>query len=206
MKVEIKSQNPITDEACKAATGKTMQEWYAEIEAKGLESQGRREINNYLYADCKVEAWWAGTLSVSYEEHKGKKEKDGRLKGYFICSTKTINAPVDAVYKAWTDSSLLGKWIGSGAKVDPKEGGSLDDGDGNKGTFKRVRENKDLRFSWHTAGGDESLVDVVLTDKGGKTGLLVNHDRIQTRAEADGIREAWSTSLTTLKDILEKGS
>ena len=73
-----------------------------------------------------------------------------------------------------------------------------------RGTFKRIRENKDLRFTWVGETGDESLVDVVLTDKGGgKTGLLVNHDRLQTKAEADGIRRAWSEAIDRMKKHLE---
>lgn len=204
MKIELKSEHSITDESCKAATGKTIQEWYAEIDAKGLEAKGRRETTQYLVNDYKMDLWWATTLSVGFEEHKGKKEKDGRLKGYFICSTKTIAAPVEAVYKAWVDPSLLSQWIGTSASVNAVDGGELSDGDGNKGVFKRVRENKDLRLAWFTAGGEESLVDVVISDKGGgKTGLLVNHDRIQTRAEADGVREAWAGAINKMKTLLE---
>jgi len=48
-------------------------------------------------------------------------------------------------------------------------------------------------------------VDVQFQDKGkGKTGLLVNHTRIQTRAEADSLRAAWASALDQLKALCEE--
>jgi len=204
MKVAYETDQPMTDEACKAATGKTMAEWYAAIDAIDGLKIGRREVGNFLYEACNKEAWWPGALTVEYERHHNKVEKDGRPKGYFICSTKTLNVPVDEAYNAWTSEAALAPWFGKGVKVDLQEGGELVDPDGNRATFKRIRENKDLRFTWVGENGDESLVDVVFTDKGGgKTGLLINHDRLQTKAEADGIRRAWSEALDLMKKHLE---
>jgi hypothetical protein len=45
---------------------------------------------------------------------------------------------------------------------------------------------------------------VQFQDKGkGKTGLLVNHTRIQNRDEADGLRAAWAQALNQLKATCE---
>ncbi len=204
MKVNFQSEYPLTDEACREATGKTLSEWYAEIDAIDGLAKGRREVGSYLGEKIGRESWWPGAIAVEYERERNKLEKDGRPKGYFICSTKTLNVPVEEAYRAWTSAESLASWFGSGVKIDLKEGGEFVDPDGNHGTFKRIRENKDLRFTWVGESGDESLVDVVLTDKGGgKTGLLVNHDRLQTKAEADGIRRAWSEAIDRMKKHLE---
>lgn len=203
MKVTPKSQFPINNESCQAATGKTMSEWFEILDSRGGPKQGRKAINDHLFGELKLDPWWCTTLVVEYENHHGLKEKDGLGKGYFICSTKTIAAPVDKVYAAWTNAAELDKWFGGGNKANVSDGGSFENAGGAKGTYKRVRENKDLRFTWD-AGTAPSLVDVVFTDKGGgKTGLLVNHDRIQTREEADGIREAWAEALSKLKAAVE---
>ncbi len=203
MKIENISDQPFTDEACKAATGKTIEAWYAELDGLTGPKVGRRDRVHHIYESCK-EHWWATSVAVEYEAARGQKEKDGRQKGYFICSTKTLGVPVEAAYNAWTSSEALGPWFGD-AKIDLKEDGELIDSDGNRATFKRIRENKDLRFIWTGRDGQESLVDVSFTDKGGgKTGLLINHDRIQTRAEADGVRRAWSDALDKMKASLEK--
>jgi len=204
MKSNFKSDHPVTNEAAKAATGKTLDQWFAELDkADGLKL-GRREINNRLYAQ-KLDPWWAATISVEYEKYHDVRKKDGLYEGYFVCATKTIGAPPAAVFKACSTGPELSKWFGSGTKADVKDGGSFQNKDGDKGTFLRVRQNKDLRMTFENPGlSAPTQVDVQFQDKGkGKTGLLVNHTRIQTREEADGLRAAWALALEQLKATCE---
>lgn len=204
MKVIYETDFPITDDACAAATGKSIQEWFAVLGAFGGPSKGRRALGNHLFADLKVDIWWVQTLNSQYEIHHGIREKDGRLKGYCICSTKTISAPLDRVYRAWASPKQLDRWFSSGSTGAVEAGGEFSNADGNRGIYKRVREAKDLRLEWLGETGDSSIVDVAFSDKGkGKTGVLVTHDRIQTREEADGVRRAWGDALTRLKDLVE---
>ena len=204
MKSTFKSDHPVTNESAKSATGKTLDQWFAELDkADGLKL-GRREINNRLYAQ-KLDPWWCATLAVEYEKHHDMRKKDGLFEGYFVCATKTIAAPPADVFKAWSSGSELSKWFGSATKADVKDGGTFQNKDGDKGKFLRVRENKDIRMTFETgATSAPSQVDVQFQDKGkGKTGLLVNHSRIQTREEADGLRAAWAESLDRLKATCE---
>jgi uncharacterized protein YndB with AHSA1/START domain len=204
MKNTFKSEHPVTNEAAKAATGKTLDQWFTELDkADGLKL-GRREINNRLYAQ-KLDLWWCTTIAVEYERHHDVRKKDGLLEGYFICSTKTIAAPPADVYKACSNSGDLSKWFGAGTKADLKEGGTYENKDGDKGQFLRVRSNKDIRMTFENAGlSSPTQVDVQFQDKGkGKTGLLVNHTRLQTRAEADSLRAAWAEALDQLKTLCE---
>ena len=204
MKSTLKSDHPVTNEAAKAATGKTLDQWFAEFDKAGGLKLGRREINSRLY-EQKIDLWWCTTIAVEYEKHHDVRKKDGLFEGYFVCSTKTIAAPVADVYKAWSNGAELSKWFGAATKADVKDGGTFANKDGDKGTFLRVRENKDLRLTFETKGiSAPTQVDVQFQDKGkGKTGLLVNHTRIQTRDEADGLRAAWADALDKLKTTLE---
>jgi len=204
MKCDLKSEHPVTNEAAKAATGKTLDQWFAELDkADGLKL-GRREVNNRLY-EQKLDPWWCTTIAVEYEKHHDLRKKDGLFEGYFICSTKTIAAPPAEVYKAWSSGAALSKWFGKDTKADLKDGGTFESKDGEKGKFLRVRENKDLRMTFEGKNfSAPSQVDVQFQDKGkGKTGLLVNHSRIQTREEADGLRTAWAQALDQLKITCE---
>jgi uncharacterized protein YndB with AHSA1/START domain len=205
MKVNTESQHPMSDESVKSATGKSWKEWFSILDKRGGTPQGRRAIGDFLYKECKLDPWWCATINVEYEAARGVVEKDGRAKGYVICATKTIAAPLDRAFAAWSTAESLNRWFGSKNKADVVEGGAYSNSDGDKGVFKRVRKNKDLRFTWenpaHTPG---TMVDVVFQDKGkGKIGVMVTHDRIQTRAEADGLREAWGQALDKLKTWLE---
>ncbi len=202
MKSTLKSDHSVTNEAAKAATGKTLDQWFAVLDKMDGLKQGRRAINNHLY-EQKVDPWWCATIAVEYEKHHNVRKKDGLFEGYFVCATKTIAAPPAEVFKSWSSGAELSKWFGSGAKADVKDGGAFETKDGDKGTFLRVRLNKDIRMTFQNKEfSAPTQVDVQFQDKGkGKTGLLVNHTRIQTRAEADGLRAAWAEALDHLKAV-----
>ena len=203
MQVTLKAEHALTE--VKSATGKTWDEWFSILDKRGGIAKGRRDINNYLYAECKLDLWWCATINVEYEAARGAVEKDGRAKGYMICVTKTIAAPVDKAYEAWATAEGLNRWFSKKNKAAVADGGSYSNADGDTGVFKRVRKNKDLRFTWENpAHTSPTLVDVVFQDKGkGKTGVMIAHDRIQNREEADGLREGWGQALDRLKALLE---
>ena len=205
MKFAPKSDHPVTNDAARAATGKTLDQWFKELDKLDGLKLGRREINNRLY-EQKLDPWWCATIAVEYEKHHDVRKKDGLYEGYFVCSTQTVAAPPADVFKAWANGAELSKWFGTGSKAEVKDGGSFENKDGDKGTFLRVRQNKDLRMTFEHPGlSAPTQVDVQFQDKGkGKTGLLVNHTRIQTRAEADGLRAAWAQALDRLKAICEE--
>lgn len=205
MKYQLKSDYPVTNHAAKASTGKTLDQWFHELDAWDGLKKGRRQINSYLY-EQKVDPWWCTTIAVEYEKHHDIRKKDGLLEGYFVCSTKTIAASIEDVFKAWSNSPALSQWFGESAKAEFKDGGTLDTKDGEKGTFLRVRSNKDIRLTLANPGFSGPLqVDAQFQDKGkGKTGLLVNLTRMQTREEADAVRNAWAEALNRLKAVCEQ--
>ena len=178
-----------------------------------LGSQTRRKMLDVIQnmpgssvADVAKNVWWPTTIWVEYERTKGVvNKKDGLIEGFNICVTKTIAAPLTDVYKAWTNSKSLGQWFGDSVSAKVADGGTFDDGDGHSGEFLRVRADKDLRFSWRDPKTNTAtLVDVVFQDKGqGKTGLMLTHQRIQNRPEADGLRKGWGEALNALKSLLE---
>ena len=203
MKVTNNPDYPITDEACKKATGKTLKEWFNELDKFDGLKQGRRNSVQHIYATTK-DPWWPTTIYVEYERHNKVVKKDGLAEGYSICATKTINAPVAKVYKAWTDGKSFAEVFGDDPKQDVKEGGALACKAGTKATFTRVRPNKDLRFTWEHKGITAPIqVDVMFQDNKGKTLMNVMPSRVQTRGEADGLRAAWGEALNRLKAVCE---
>lgn len=91
------------------------------------------------------------TIAVEYERHKGPLKKDGLYEGYGIYATKTIAAPLTAVYSAWTDTSMLSRWFGAGTQAAVQEDGTYSNNDGDSGKYLRVRLSEDLRFTWENA-------------------------------------------------------
>ena len=207
MKVQFQSDFPVTDAACKQTTGKSLKDWFALLEQRGGTNLKRRDTVNWLHAEMDKDLWWCTTVWVEYERKKGVvNQQDGLIEGYNICSTKTIAASVTDVYQAFVATPQLKQWFGDNVQARVEAGGTLKDSTGNTAEYLRVRENKDLRFTWnHPKAEAPTRVDVMFADKGkGKTGITLNHIRIQNRAEADGLRAAWGSALDRLKQLLEK--
>jgi hypothetical protein len=180
MPIELKSDHPVTDEACKEATGKTLKEWSDILTAKPEFVGKRRDAINWIWDQTSRDttgSWWGITIWVEHERRIGKVQKDGRSEGYGICSTKTVKAPVDKVLSAVAEHIP---------------------------NIIRIREGKDIKAKWETPGGSgETDLDAMFTNKDGKTGITLNHNRIQTREEADGLRRFWSEALDEIKKKLE---
>lgn len=199
MKVELVSEHPVNDEACKKSTGMTLMDWFARLDAEGL-SDRRRDAISLIYDETK-DPWWPTTIWVEFQRSKGVLLKDGRPDGYNICVSKTIAAPLSQVFAAFQGSSLVA-WFGDEPAATPD--GGFTDSNGNRASATRVRPDKDIRYNWNTAGSsDPTEVEVLFAEKGGKTGITLNHNRIQSREEADGLRKSWGAALTQLKELLE---
>ena len=197
----------LTDAAAKEATGKTLQQWWKALDAQGGVAKGRRELVNWTYGEVNKDEWWATTIVVEYERARGAVEKDGRPKGYSICSTKTIAAAPETVSAAWLDAKQLSAWFGDQSRVDARVDGKLGNEDGDAATFTKIRAGKDLRLGWENPRhGPPSVVEVLFQPKGeGKTGVVLNHTRIEDRKHADELRLCWGQALERLKALLEGG-
>ena len=202
MKIELRSDKPLDD--IKAETGRSLAEWCALLDAFGGPGKGRREIGNHLYDSYKLDPWWIATLNIEYEAHHGLREKDGRAKGYTICATKSIKATPQQCFDACADAAALDRWHGPGHVLDFRDGGNLRNDDGNAATIKKVNPGKAIKLTWaQPDAASDTPVEIKFQPAGAKTTVMVTHDRLQTRAEADGLRRAWGEALERLKAVLE---
>lgn len=179
MSFKLQSDYPVTDEACKKATGKTLEEWAEAIKANPEIANKRRDALVWIMGDSRTAeaVWWATTIWVEYERRLGRVQKDGRPEGYNICCTKSIAAPVEQIQKSLEKEFK---------------------------NITRVRDGKDIRATWRSDGVDtDTDVDVAMVPTGNKIGITLTHKRIGSRDEADGLRSYWSGRLAELKTELE---
>ncbi|MFT3808235.1 SRPBCC family protein [Arenimonas sp.] len=204
MKIELRADHAVDDASAMAGTGRTLKQWFAELDAFGGPGKGRREIGNRLYDTHKLDPWWIATLNIEYEAAHGLKEKDGRAKGYTICATKSVKAAPDACHAAFASAGALDAWLGSKHALDFRDGGALTNADGNRATIRKINPGKTIKLVWEQSGaGEGTPVEVKFQPAGAKTTVMITHDRLQTRAEADGFRRAWGEALERLKAKLE---
>lgn len=204
MRIERRAEHAIGDAAARTATGRTLGEWFAVLDAGGGTAASRRALGVLLAGTHGVDPWWSSTLICEYELARGVLDQDGRPRGYTVCATKRIAAASADCFAAFADARALDAWLGPGHTLDFRVGGRLANADGNRATIRGIVPGKTVRYLWQDP--DLTLpapVEATCQAVGGKTTVMVTLDRLQTRAEADGYRRAWGEALTRLKSVLE---
>ncbi|MCZ0943739.1 MAG: SRPBCC domain-containing protein [Gammaproteobacteria bacterium] len=133
---------------------------------------------------------------------------------------RVIDAPVAAVYAAWTDASILERWfVPSDAAVarvvaDATVGGQflieMRGSDGTKfivkGLYREVLAHRRLVHTWCWEGSDlESLVTVEFEPTAaGKTRLTLTHSRFPEDKSRDEHERGWNGCLAKLDDAVAR--
>lgn len=132
--------------------------------------------------------------------------------------TRTINAPPERCYRAWTEPEALKRWFGPGgtevllAESDPRIGGRyrlvMRSPDGEEhdvsGVFREVQTNRKLVFTWawKTTPERVSLVTVEFAPDGAATALTLTHEQFADEAARDRHRHGWTGALDKLAAAL----
>jgi uncharacterized protein YndB with AHSA1/START domain len=128
---------------------------------------------------------------------------------------RTYQAPIDAVFGAWTSAEVLGRWFHAGhgwstpeATVDLSVGGELrvvmeNPRNGNRygggGRFTEIDRPRRLAFTWlwdHERV--RTLIEVDLEEAGGATTVHFTHSGLWDEAAVSSHRSGWTTCLDNL--------
>jgi uncharacterized protein YndB with AHSA1/START domain len=129
---------------------------------------------------------------------------------------RTIKAPVEKVYRAWTEPEQLSQWFGcdqiSGARVtqELKVGGQYrieaNCADGSPGfvhgTFKEIIPNQKLVYSWTNGSREfpasDTLVSIEFIARGNETEIHLVHSNFALDKSVEGHTMGWQQSLEKL--------
>ncbi|PJZ49978.1 SRPBCC family protein [Leptospira saintgironsiae] len=140
--------------------------------------------------------------------------------------TRTLNAPRDLVWKAWTDPNMVSQWWGPHGftaplcQLDLRPGGEIlihmKDPDGGinpmNGTYKEIVALEKIVFSSYIAfemdgkkPAAEIQITILFADKGSQTELQVRALPIKVDPElypaVEGMEEGWTQTLDKLTAI-----
>ena len=173
----------LTDDAVKAKTGKTWDEWCKILDKAGARMMDHKEIGTLLEEQMGLSRWWSQMVAVGYEQERGIRqdalgEPPGRR--YAVTLSKIVAAPRAAVWAAWHDPATLARWLPD-AKFE---------------VSKSVPQ-KILDLDWL----DETRVAVRFYERRGKTRVVVAHGKL---AESDAPRQQkyWSAALERLRVVM----
>ena len=131
-----------------------------------------------------------------------------------------VNAPVETIYKAFTDAREMERWWPSKVESEPRTGGSFKFTFENKpadapihvrdGTYTNVVHNEQISYPWIIPDFPPvTLVDVNFSSEDDSTTVNLTHSGWPTGAETDEIfsmhDQGWGGFLSNLKIVMEGG-
>jgi len=151
------------DDAVRAATGKAWADWFDLLDAAGAARWTHPEIARWLGREHGVPDWWCQSVTVGFEQARGRRLPGQRADGTFEVSASTTlpleqQAALDAVVSAVSAS------LGRAPSAESREV-----------TFITAR--------WKL-GGRESLLATANPTKTGRTSVSLTHQRLAESADA----------------------
>jgi uncharacterized protein YndB with AHSA1/START domain len=132
--------------------------------------------------------------------------------------TRTLEAPRETAWGAWTDPEQLARWwwparFRSTHEVDLRVGGRYDFRSAElpdlgvlavSGVYREVREPERLVYSWQWDGeqGPPTQVTVDILDRSGRTEVSVTHDGFASEEEARNHVVGWNDCIDRLDALL----
>jgi uncharacterized protein YndB with AHSA1/START domain len=170
-----------SNEAVAKATGQSWSYWMALLDEAGGREMNHKELVFRLAQARHVSAWWQQQIAVAYEKSRGLRAEHQMADGYQISRSRTVAAPVERVYEAWTVEAERLRWLPHGDF-----------------TVRKATPNKSLRLNWH----DGTLVEVRFTDKGGRTQVAVQQNKLPDADAAERMKAYWTAALERLQEAV----
>ena len=133
-----------------------------------------------------------------------------------VSLVRTINAPAQKVFAAWTDGAQLQRWLAPIAQADGRVGGrfrlevqTTDGAHVVTGEYRELVPARRIVMSWIyegpmvPIGKEPTMVTVELRPSGTNTEVSVDHENLKNPTYREAIRQgAWAEALTQLDSLL----
>jgi hypothetical protein len=174
----------MSDDAVRAKTGKTWKEWFSVLDKAGAQKMAHRDIAELLYSKHGVPPWWGQTVTVTYEQAKGLRDKHERPEGYQISVSRTLAAPLTTVYRSFAHEKTRMNWLGEDGLV-----------------VRKATANKSMRVTWND--GKTGLEINFYSKDPKKSQVVVQHNKLANATTAERMKKYWSRALDRLKAQIE---
>jgi uncharacterized protein YndB with AHSA1/START domain len=173
----------MSDEAVKAKTGKDWKQWFSILDKAGAKKLTHQEIVAILNSKHAVGPWWGQMVTASYEQARGLRDRHEKPAGYEISVSRTLNAPLSAVYRSFANEKERSSWLAEdGLQV------------------RKATPNKTLRVTWKD--GKTILAIAFYSKEPGKSQVVVQHSKLADAKTAEKMKSYWTRALDRLRDAL----
>jgi len=169
----------IGTDAVFAKTGRHWTDWFAIFDAAGCEKKSHKEIVA-VASQHGAGSWWQQMVAVEYERARGLRDTNMNCDGdYNVSASRTVSTSVKALFAAWTDPELRGKWL-LGVPL----------------TIRKTVPNKRVLITWHD--GSSATVNFYPKTET-RCQCNVEHTKLASKEEVEEYRAFWSAALDRLR-------
>ena len=181
-----RGERSVSDTAVAAKTGRNWSEWFRILDKAGACKMAHRDIARLLYGRHKVPSWWAQMVTVEYESARGMRAVHQTASGYVASVSRTFDATVGALFKAWTDARLRRRWLGPA-----------------RFTITTATRNQCLRMVW----ADGTRTEVHFYPRGaGRCQMPVQHSKLGSARSVAAMKKSWSAAFDKLSKVVMAAS
>jgi uncharacterized protein YndB with AHSA1/START domain len=187
----------ISSESVHEATGRGWEEWLETLDAAGALEWDHKEIVAYLKREHgeTTTAWWRQSLTVGYEQARGKRVVGETADtGFQVGFQRSVAADAQEAWELLTTRPDL--WLGEGASVTLVEGEPYEV-PGASGEVRVVKLGDRLRMTWQPEGWEApATLQLTLSESGsGKTAITAHLEKLPDAAARDEMRARWRETL-----------
>lgn len=197
----------VSDEALKAKTGKTLQQWVKIIDDFGGADMTHKQIAQKLWDDKLIKnGWWCQQVTVDYEFAKGRRIRGETADaGFEIGVSKTMSKPAGEIWELLTSDQGLKLWLGDINADDIRfdKGQEYETKDGTIGQIRSVYPREKLRLTWQPKSRKTPItLQIYLTPNGNKTSVLFHNEKLADAKDRETMRKHWQTILEKFEGSL----
>jgi uncharacterized protein YndB with AHSA1/START domain len=172
----------MSDAAIEAKTGCTWEKWVGALDYAGAAGWTHREIAEFVREKFGVPDWWTQAVTVGYERIRGLRAIGQRRDGSYEASkSRTVAAPIDALYRAFTHAPTRRRWLPAAVKI------------------RTAVPDKSVRITWE----DGTSVEAYFVAKGaGKAQVAIQHRKLPDQAASARMKAYWTERLAALAELL----
>lgn len=203
------SDEAVGDDAVVAATGQPRAYWFELLDAHDAMTWPHRDIASWLISAQGVDGWWAQSLTVSYEQARGRREPGQREDGTFeVSPSKSLDCTLVRAYELVADDAERAGWL------DPA---LFEVRAGDRSEVLAMTPSKSVRLAWPTGAvgaPDDRTGRVVVTffqptdatgAPTGKVRVAITHAGLTTPEDANTLRAFWKERLDALDAKCSEG-
>jgi uncharacterized protein YndB with AHSA1/START domain len=191
----------ISDDAVRAATGRTPGEWEAQLDARGAADLSHQEIVAHLQELGVESGWWRQMVTVDYERRKGRRSVgQTAATGFEIGVRRTLPVSLDDAWALLTSDDGVRTWLG-GAAPRWEKGEKYALKDGAAGEVRVFKPGSHLRITVQPQGWPRaSTLQVRVMPSGEqKTVISFHQEHLPGAAEREQRRKFFEAALDTLQ-------